>query len=462
MFNKILIILFLIFTLSIFAQSDLNVFGFFQTRYQSITTDDDFGFVDENTFQIQQLNLMASKDLGYGFSAFVNFELINDFDALRDLGNFNLQEAFVNYSNSDGSFQVKVGRFLPRFNNLYEIYNRTPLLPYAYRPLVYERQLSNIFDFEGWLPALGNAQIYGAIPVTSTLDLDYAVWVGNLESSFQDDFRTDFSSDINAGNARTAVSVGGRLGINYSDIDAGDLKLGFSFVSDYDNNSGITSYFGPIVVQPVIDLINGGAQAFGDTEFSVSEESMNQDISFVKTDDNGKFLYDGNQLHRYKLGVDASYSNFGVTLSGEYMQSMYNFTDFQEQRIGEELANFNKANQYYQASLSQLPAEVQAQLPSELFGFMAESWDKSFWFATFQYDLDYSFEIPVFAYGMTSTITSDNTFSIKDGLTNYSFGLGWNANSSVVVKGQYSTFELTSVGGDYKDGNVMFAVSVMF
>lgn len=482
-----------------FSQGDLNMFGFFQARYQNITSEDDFNFDDENTFQIQQLNLMGSKDLGSGFNAFINFEILNDYDAERGIGNFNLQEAFVNWSNYDGSLQLKIGRFLPRFNNLYEIYNRTPLLPYAYRPLVYERQVSAIIDFEDWLPALGNFQVYGEYGLTNSLQLQYAGFIGNLENAIMDGYSEDYSIALNRGNGSTAISVGGRVGLGYNSSKGGALKIGASFAIDKDNAEQINIYekgnfakYEPGSpgegLQQIPDLHNGLVQLYNSVGVPLPENVQALDSRYFTNQLNLGLL------NRTKIGADFSYSNWGFTLSGEFIMTTYSIDESKKALLGngdDELeTTFGAVNQAVDANqtayqnlknadrtqleetINAIPGEQGDQLratynqlnqalssaPDELFGFFGDSFDKMFYFVTLQYDITDD----IYVYGMTSSISADEIYYLSDGLTNYSGGAGYKPVPFVVLKAQYSTFELNSQGGDYLDNNFMLAVSVMF
>jgi hypothetical protein len=176
---------------NIFAQStgsSLNIFGYFQNSFQhwpqstaKTTHPQYFSPMKEpawNSFNMQQLNLFLSKDLARYWRAFVNFEILNSFSSQRQWGAFNLEEAWVRYKPSD-KFNIKLGLLIPVFNNLNEIKNRTPLLPYIIRPLIYETSFSEFFSgIEEGVPARAFVQASGVIPSGKT-KLDYAVYIGN-------------------------------------------------------------------------------------------------------------------------------------------------------------------------------------------------------------------------------------------------------------------------------------------
>jgi len=120
-------------------ETPIKIFGYFQNSFQQWTA---FEFrPKQNSFSLQQLNLFFQKDLGTNWTTFVNFEFLNNFSSGRQWGSANLEEAWVKYR-ADMRFNLKLGLLVPIFNNLHEIKNRTPLLPYIIRPLAYETSFS--------------------------------------------------------------------------------------------------------------------------------------------------------------------------------------------------------------------------------------------------------------------------------------------------------------------------------
>jgi hypothetical protein len=192
----------------------LKVFGYFQNSLQHWTA-----FVDhptQNSFNLQQLNLFFQKDLSRNWTAFVNFEALNTFSSSRQWGALNLEEAWVKYA-PNMRFNLKLGLQIPIFNNLNEIKNRTPLLPYIIRPLVYETSFGEFFPLEEFVPARAFAQAYGFFPSGET-KFDYAVYLGNSPNINNDPERGQTGVDTT-----TTFLVGGRLGIRHR-----ELKLGLS------------------------------------------------------------------------------------------------------------------------------------------------------------------------------------------------------------------------------------------
>ncbi len=204
-------------------ESDLQVFGFFQATFRNHKNVVE-GFVNRkhssNTFAIQQMNIFLQKDLARKLSAFINIELLNNYSSIKKWGALNLEEAWVMYRSST-QFNVKAGLLIPTFNHLNEIKNRTPILPYIYRPLAYETSFIEEFPLEEFVPNRAYFQLFGMIP-HNELKIDWAAYIGN-------------SANINSNPAegQTGVDttrqmlVGGRIGLRFR-----DLKFGISTTFD--------------------------------------------------------------------------------------------------------------------------------------------------------------------------------------------------------------------------------------
>jgi hypothetical protein len=123
-------------------------------------------------------------------------------------------------------FNLKLGLQIPTFNNLNEFKNRTPLLPFIIRPLVYETSFGEFLALKDFVPARAFVQAYGFLPAGET-KFDYAVYLGNSPNINTEPTRGQTGVDTT-----TAFLVGGRLGIRY-----GELKLGLS--ATYDKTNGL-------------------------------------------------------------------------------------------------------------------------------------------------------------------------------------------------------------------------------
>jgi len=208
-------------------ESPINIFGYFQTSLQHWTkfdvesTHPQFGLPDgrtaQNSFNLQQLNLFFSKNLARRWRAFINFEFLNTYSSGRGWGAVKLEEAWVRYKASD-KFNLKVGLLIPTFNNLNEIKNRTPLLPYIIRPTFYETSFSEFFDdFAELVPDRAFAQAAGVLPAGKA-NFDYAVYLGNSPN-------INNQSEVGQTGVDTTDTflIGGRIGIRGK-----DLKIGLS------------------------------------------------------------------------------------------------------------------------------------------------------------------------------------------------------------------------------------------
>jgi hypothetical protein len=242
--NAVLLVLLFVTYSKITAQSDLQIFGFFQTSYNqyhgggSAVADVPVSIFGKSklTLQnsnynffngaVQQLNLLLRKELTNNFTAWVNFEINGNYNSERKWGVYKLEEAWVNYQYSD-AFNVKAGLLIPRFAYLNEIKNRMPLLPYITRPLVYEAS-NSVVNASDYIPERAFLQASGYIPV-GKITFDYAAYVGPAENAY--------IAGVDAGAAGgTSVDTvnfklfGGRIGAK-----TGDLRLGFSGTFDKDN-----------------------------------------------------------------------------------------------------------------------------------------------------------------------------------------------------------------------------------
>ena len=219
------------------AAGQFTTFGYFQTSFQHWTSFP--GEPAKNAVSLQQLNLFFQTDVSQRWRAFVNFEVLNNFSSSRRWGGFNIEEAWLRYR-VKASFNLKIGLQIPTFNNLNEIKNRTPLLPYIIRPLVYETSFSEIIPIEDFVPARAFVQAYGFVPV-GRAKIEYAAYRGtspNIRSQFDnvregDEGQTGIDTTI-------TLLAGGRLGRRL-----GEVKAGVSATHDVTNEfQGVEALFG--------------------------------------------------------------------------------------------------------------------------------------------------------------------------------------------------------------------------
>jgi hypothetical protein len=218
------------------AQSDetpLRIFGYFQNSFRHWTAFQ--GDPEQNSFSLQQLNLFFQKEVGPDWTAFVNFEFLNNFSSIRQWGSANLEEAWVKYS-PNMRFNIKLGLLIPIFNNLNEIKNRTPLLPYIIRPLVYETSFNEFIPLDEFVPARAFVQLYGFSPMGGA-KFDYALFLGNSDNINDNRQRGQTGVDTT-----DTFLVGGRIGFRFR-----ELKLGVSGTYEKTNNFlGLTGLLGRV------------------------------------------------------------------------------------------------------------------------------------------------------------------------------------------------------------------------
>ncbi|MCP4723982.1 MAG: hypothetical protein GY863_03040 [bacterium] len=193
-------------------EPDINIFGYFQSEFQNISGWKHL-IPDQNSFLMQQLNLFLQRDINKNWTSFVNFEILNSFASQRNWGEFNLEEAWVRYT-KDERFNLKLGLLIPTFNNLNEIKNRTPLLPYIIRPLAYETSMKAYLPITEFTPERAYVQSYGFFQIGKG-KLDYAAYIGNSPNVLDiEPYQTGLDTT-------TTFLFGGRVGIRYKNLKAG-------------------------------------------------------------------------------------------------------------------------------------------------------------------------------------------------------------------------------------------------
>ncbi len=202
-------------------QSPIKIFGYFQNSLQYWTTFEDRP--EQLSFSAQQLNIFFQKNFNANWTALINVEFLNNFSSRKQWGSFSLEEVWIKYRASR-KFNLKLGLLTPTFNNLNEIKNRTPLLPYIIRPVAYETSFNEFLAIELFTPLQAFIQVYGFFPMDE-LKIDYAFYTGNSPN---------LNGNPNSGqtgiDTTMSMLVGGRLGIRF-----GKLKFGISGTYDKDN-----------------------------------------------------------------------------------------------------------------------------------------------------------------------------------------------------------------------------------
>ena len=276
---------------AIFGQSEIQIFGFFQSTLTKL----DGGYTvvadvppaifgtskltlsqqHENYLSpyIQQLNIFARKEIDQNFTAWVNLEITGSYNSSLKWGNFSLQEAWINYQAND-AFNIKAGLLIPRFAYLNEIKNRTILLPYITRPLVYESSISDI-DQSDYVPERAFLQVYGNLNFGKII-FDYAAFVGPSESSYITSTGAIGGNSVDTTNFKL---FGGRIGIKI-----GEFRFGVSGTTDKDNQQNSIKEDVPRT-RLAFDLGYSAYNFFFDSEFisvhlSPNNSTQNMDKQF--------------------------------------------------------------------------------------------------------------------------------------------------------------------------------------
>lgn len=379
--KRFILITLLLFPVALLAQDNVRFFGYVQPILQTFQSDQDFwDEVKYNTAGVSQANFFVSADFANNLSAFVNFELINNFSTDKKWGALNLQEAYLKWYHSN-YLTVKFGQVIPQFNALFEIYNRTPLLPYLVRPKLYEATSGNLVDIFDILPQKAIAQVTGYLPLTDAFKLDYAAYLNHSVNKFHSNPNNDLKPYYVAygQSASPYLGYGGRIGIRHS-----NFSIGGSATHDMSNQ-----------------------RRFRWTE-SGDEANLGD-------------------IPRMRLGADFSFNYGPVTLTGEVMvnQSKYEddrtvtFTDVYDNDL-EKTMTLDEFFKY---------AHGQNKM------FIGEGLDKLFYYVTLQYNLtDEIYGFVMYDY-LKDEI--DPYFFGIEGYKGIALGAGWNVNDNVVLKAQY-------------------------
>lgn len=377
-------LLFLFAATSINAQEEISIFGYAQPYFNAFSSaygepGPPAGEEDQNYFTmgISQLNLFFQKDFGDDFSSFVNFELINNYSSDRGFGAFNLQEAYLRWNLAD-ELKFKFGMVIPVFNQMYEIYNKTPLLPYIFRPKLYETNQGNLVDIFSFLPQKALVQASGVFNV-SGVKIDYAAYINYPTNGFISSEKNDLIPGYVAFGqpAVNYLGFGGRVGIRYN-----KLNVGVSLGVDKDNRRN-----------------------YRQTVYQKYSSYLDDSTASVYDNDDTNL----GDLNRFRLGADVSFTLGDFTLSGEYLQ------------VKTDVPSESKT--------------ILTQWNSEDPYFIGKGFDKSFYYVSLLYNLSDKF----FFYGMYDMMQdeSDPFFFGEDGYGGISFGGGYNLNDYVVLKVQY-------------------------
>jgi hypothetical protein len=299
-------------------QQSLKTYGFFQNYFYHQTQRDATG-PQQNSFSLQQLNLIFRRDFREDWTAFINFEVLNNFSSSNQWGAVNIQDGWVRYRWGK-EFSLKMGLHLPPFNHLNEIKNRTPLLPYIIRPLVYESSFKEEIALEEFVPERAFVQAYGFVPMGKA-KIEYALYLGN--TSNVSTAKDGLNGDVTGIDTTSRVLVGGRLGVRWKEI-----KVGLSATHDSKNFPSLWA-----------DTLGVGI----DEITKVPRVRLGGDISFNKWDWMGeaefiRVRYD-DDVDRLKLNKEFYYITVGrfvtepLLIYGSYWYTKEHFLPLDKQQI---------------------------------------------------------------------------------------------------------------------------------
>jgi hypothetical protein len=299
------------------SSSALDVFGYFQSVFDHSSDKSTILSLpavtgSRNTFLLQQANIFFRKQFDPRFTAFVSLEFTNTYASTRKWGTFRIEEGWVRYEPFE-SFSVKAGLLVPVFNNLNEIKNRTPLLPYITRPFIYEAAAEGISSLDDFAPASAYVQIQGTIHVQDVL-FDYAAYAGNGDPTFSSTGEDGAQYTIGGMDTTTFKLVGGRVGARW-----GKVKAGFSFASDKANRTSIG-------IGPVHRLRLGA-----DLSCQIGPVSLESELISTKEylDDRQTFIYNNVARMDPRLGKEpTNLFAYGV-LSYDISERFYTYAGFE-------------------------------------------------------------------------------------------------------------------------------------
>ncbi len=242
--HNIFMLLFFTVVSTTLAQSDLEIFGFYQVKLSRVNGHSKIvmdyptpnGVLKVTPLDakaeylspsMQQLNVFMRKELTDNVTAWLNIEYVNSFSSEKKWGSMEVNEAWVNYE-INNAFNLKAGILIPRFNYMNEVKNKTPLLPYINRPLIYETAMSSTVNPTAFLPTRAFLQVNGYLP-SGDVTFDYSAFVGPSEDPYINTVGGNAGKE--AGTDTTLFkSFGGRVGIKY-----GSLRFGVSASYDKQN-----------------------------------------------------------------------------------------------------------------------------------------------------------------------------------------------------------------------------------
>jgi hypothetical protein len=288
-------------------ESRINVFGYFQASFyqqSDIHTGKDY-----NSFTLQQLNLILQKNLRRRWSTFVNFEFTNSYSSWRNWGSFALEEAWLKYRHNR-YLSLKLGLLIPKYNYLNEIKNRTPLLPYIIRPLVYETSFQETFPIDEFVPEQAYVQVYGHAPIKS-FKFDYAAYWGNGPNTATN-YEEDYAQYQSGLDTTSTFLFGTRVGVRHP-----NFRFGISSTADKLN------FYAPV------DSATGEPSGYLN-EVPRYRGGIDLGIEVWNFDLTSEFL--AVQYDNAELGNDADKTFFFITLGYTFRDKLYAYFSYWEMK----------------------------------------------------------------------------------------------------------------------------------
>ncbi|HOP49279.1 MAG TPA: hypothetical protein PK887_01495 [Ignavibacteriales bacterium] len=378
------------------------------------------------------------------FTTFANIEINNNFNFEKNWGQIKLEEAWARYNYSD-AFNVKVGLFIPTFNNFNEIKNRMPIIPYLFRPLVYEETISEVIPLQDFIPLTANLQIQGNIPVTEDITSTYALFLGNSEDKY---YSSQTSGIVYRGmDTTTFKMIGGRIGLKYR-----SFKFGVSGTYDRDNQS--TLFEGSTLNPNLKRYRVGGDLSFTYGDFSFETEFIkviydvkNEHKDFIKNYSKnvivkkyGDFYNLSNELDN----LNDTYNNINLPSPSDP-----NYINLKNQRM-----LLLSQIQQKQLQLQQMFTQLQKVSKNRLY--LGDTYDKLFYYLSLGYNITDEF-MPYVSY---SYYEDGLDARFKDGMQQYSFGIVYRPITEVVLKAQWTQQNVDKI--NYKSNFYHAGISVMF
>jgi hypothetical protein len=271
---------------------EINGYGQVEGIYQ-IGTDPKPSTKSSN-FSIQELDLIVQKDLGSALSTFIDLQFLNTYSTEKGWGDLNLDQMWIKYSPAK-FLNIKFGHIVPTFNAFNEIKTKFPLLPYIIRPLVYESSVNALVNPEEFIPMHAALQINGAVSV-SALKIDYALFGGNSDFIISSKIPGVNGMAVSGMDTTNYKLFGGRVGARIS-----GLKLGFSYTYDKSPNNSLNK---------TVAIVNDNLKQLN----TVSPYRI-------------PLLNNIGESDRNRIGIDLSYTGFGLTLESEYIYVMNTISD---------------------------------------------------------------------------------------------------------------------------------------